>query len=108
MDEWKKQTLKLKANHGWRAKPGYQICVIGRGAVRFDFPREWIMEPDEVSFKFYDRPHPDDVRLEASYNRIRIPRRRSRSRGHRRLMTRPNDAPTRRAEVMAAESGDRR
>ena len=71
MDKWKKQTLKLKANHRWRAKPGYQICVIGRGAVRFDFPQEWIMEPDEVSFKFYDRLHPDDdVRPEVSYNRI--------------------------------------
>ena len=71
MDKWKKQTLKLKANQRWRAKPGYQICVIGRGAVRFDFPQGWIMEPDEVSFKFYDRPHPDDdIRLEVSYNRI--------------------------------------
>ena len=29
------------------------------------------MEPDEVSFKFYDRPHPeDDIRLEVSYAKI--------------------------------------
>jgi hypothetical protein len=44
---------------------------MGRGAVRFDFPRSWIMEPDTVSFKFYDRTPPsDDIRLEASYNLI--------------------------------------
>lgn len=71
MDKWKKQTLKLKGNHLWRAKPGYQICVMGRGAVRFDVPQGWVLEPDEVSFKFYDRPDPDDdIRLEASYNLI--------------------------------------
>jgi len=71
MAKWKKQTLKLKKNHRWKAKPGYHICVIGRGAVRFDVPREWIMEPDAVSIKFYDGPPPDDnCRLEASYNLI--------------------------------------
>ena len=71
MARWKKQKLKLKVDHHWRSRPGYQICVIERGAIRFDFPRGWVMEPGEVSFKFYDRPHPDDdIRLEVSYNPI--------------------------------------
>lgn len=67
----KKQTLKLKAGHGWSARPGYRICVLGRGAVRFDFPREWHMEPGDPSYKFLDRPPPDDdIRLEVSYGHI--------------------------------------
>lgn len=71
MAKWKKQTLKLKSNHQWKAKPGYRICVIGKGAVRFDFPQEWIMEPDAASVKFYDGAPPNDnCRLEVSYNQI--------------------------------------
>ncbi|MGI8566550.1 MAG: hypothetical protein ACR2LZ_08735, partial [Pyrinomonadaceae bacterium] len=71
MAKWKKQTLKLQKNHRWKAKPGYRICVLGRGAVRFDIPQGWIMEPDAASVKFYDGAPPDDnCRLEASYNLI--------------------------------------
>jgi len=71
MAKWKKQTLKLQKNHRWKAKAGYRICVIGRGAVRFDIPQGWIMEPDAASIKFYDGAPPDDnCRLEASYNVI--------------------------------------
>lgn len=71
MAKWKKQTFGLKANHTWRTRAGFRICVMGRGAVRFDFPREWTMEPGTPSFKFYDREPPeDDIRLEASYNQI--------------------------------------
>lgn len=44
---------------------------MGRGAVRFDFPQGWIMEPGTPSFKFYDgAPPDDDIRLEVSYNQI--------------------------------------
>ncbi|MBI3971036.1 MAG: hypothetical protein HY332_07075 [Chloroflexi bacterium] len=68
MANWKQQTLKLKKNHGWKAKPGYKIFVAERGAVRFDVPRDWIMIPDSVSVKFHDLPPPDDnCRLEVSY-----------------------------------------
>lgn len=71
MTKWKKQTLKLRKDHRWKAKPGYRICVIGRGAVRFDIPQGWIMEPDAVSIKFFDGAPPDDnCRLEASYNLV--------------------------------------
>src|SRR5690349_13517915 len=59
--KWTKKTLKLKKNHGWQSRPGYNIFVADRGAVRFDFPRSWIIEPGENgSIKFHDKKPPDD------------------------------------------------
>ena len=43
------QTLKLKDNHTWKCRPGWCICVLDRGLVRFDYPAHWILEPDEDS-----------------------------------------------------------
>ena len=60
MAKWNKKVLKLKENHGWRAKPGHKIFVADRGAVRFDIPQDWIMEPGSDSIKFRDRQPPDD------------------------------------------------
>ena len=48
--------LKLKSNHTWKTKPGYSICVIDRGLVRFDYPSNWIVEPDAGSVHLHDRP----------------------------------------------------
>jgi hypothetical protein len=48
--------LKLKHNHTWKSKPGYAICVIGRGLVRFDCPNNWIAEPEEGAVHLHDRP----------------------------------------------------
>jgi hypothetical protein len=48
--------LKLKDNHTWKSKPGYSICVIDRGLVRFDYPSNWIVEPDEGAVHLHDRP----------------------------------------------------
>jgi hypothetical protein len=69
---FEQRTLKLAENHGWKCKPGYKIFVMGRGAVRFDFPGHWkVLLPekqDEVSVKFHDlAPPKDNVRLEVSY-----------------------------------------
>jgi hypothetical protein len=47
---------RLKDNHTWKCKPGYSICVIERGLVRFDYPSNWIVEPDEGSVHLFDRP----------------------------------------------------
>lgn len=67
----KKQTLKLKAKHRWRARPGHRIFVADRGAVRFDFPDHWIMKMGTVSVSFHDaEPPADDCRLEVSFNRL--------------------------------------
>ena len=47
--------LKLKANHTWKSKPGYSICVIDRGVVRFDYPSNWIVEPEGGAVHLHDR-----------------------------------------------------
>jgi len=50
------EKLKLKDNHTWKSKPGYSVCVIDRGLVRFDYPSNWIVEPDEGAVHLHDRP----------------------------------------------------
>ena len=62
---WNKETLRLKGNHGWKCKPGYRIFVADRGAVRFDFPDDWVVRPSEDgTILMHDREPPDDdVRL---------------------------------------------
>jgi hypothetical protein len=49
------QKLKLKANHTWRSKPGYSICVLDRGAVRFDYPSSWKVDMAEGAVYLHDR-----------------------------------------------------
>jgi hypothetical protein len=56
----KKETLKLKKGHSWKAPPGYRIFVADRGAVRFNFPQDWVLKPDSDSVKLYDQDPPDD------------------------------------------------
>jgi hypothetical protein len=50
------EKLKLKDNHTWKSKPGYSICVIDRGLVRFDYPSNWIVEAQEGAVHLHDRP----------------------------------------------------
>ena len=71
MATWKKQRLKLKDNHGWRARPGCKIFVADAGAVRFDFPQDWTMRPGPDAINFHDRTPPDDnCRLAVSSQRL--------------------------------------
>ena len=59
--KWTKTTYKLDGGtHGWECKPGYNIFIADRGAVRFDFPADWVFEPETTTFKFHDRQPPDD------------------------------------------------
>jgi hypothetical protein len=68
MTKWEKEVLKLKKNHTWKSRPGHRIFVAGRGAVRFDFPQDWVVIPDADSIKLHDRQPPDDdCRLAVSY-----------------------------------------
>lgn len=60
MAHWKKKSLRLKDKHGWKSKPGYGICVLDRGAIRFDYPVKWKVSADEDSLKIRDRDEPDD------------------------------------------------
>ncbi|MBW4620637.1 MAG: hypothetical protein KME17_14945 [Cyanosarcina radialis HA8281-LM2] len=67
--QWIKQTLELAEDHNWSSKPGTRIFVAGRGALRFDVPADWHLEPQEKSFRFVDKKPPDDnCCLEASFN----------------------------------------
>lgn len=60
MAYWEKRTLRLGDDHNWKARPGYNIFVADRGAVKFEFPEGWVVLPGEDSIKFHDRRPPDD------------------------------------------------
>jgi hypothetical protein len=49
------EKFTLKSNHSWKSKPGYSICVLERGLVRFDYPSKWIVEPQEAAVMLHDR-----------------------------------------------------
>jgi hypothetical protein len=57
---WVKQTVKLKENHTWRSKPGYNIFVVDRGAVQMYYPERWVVKPASDCIKFHDREPPDE------------------------------------------------
>jgi hypothetical protein len=44
----------------WKARSGYRILVIDRGAVRFDFPGDWLAALDGKYVRLIDREPPDD------------------------------------------------
>lgn len=50
------EKLRIKDKHTWKCKPGYSICVIDRGLVRFDYPSNWIVEPEQGAVHLHDRP----------------------------------------------------
>jgi hypothetical protein len=62
--KWTSKTLKLKDNHTWKAPPNHVVVVVDRGAVRFNIPDSWHVEPDSEALKLYDKKPPkDDCRL---------------------------------------------
>ena len=65
---WRKKSVKLPEHHGWTGTQGCQVFVADRGAVRFDVPRGWHIEPtDAGSIVMRDRPYPrDNCRIEMS------------------------------------------
>jgi hypothetical protein len=60
MAKWvERKRLKMKKHNRWQAAPGNKIFVANSGAVRFDYPGTWIVEPgDKGSICFYDRQPP--------------------------------------------------
>lgn len=72
---WKAAQARLPADHGWSARPGHKIFVADRGALRFDFPEDWSIEPgDDGSVRLRNRPEPDDdCTLDVSVLRAPIP-----------------------------------
>lgn len=57
---WNKKSLRLKEKHGWKSRPGHAICVIDRGAIRFDYPARWNVRVEDIQIHVRDRPQPDD------------------------------------------------
>jgi len=72
MSGWKSKTLKLRDKHGWKSKPGYCICVLDRGAIRFDFPCDWKVAHDDDAVRIRDQEHPADNCILAVSN-LRLP-----------------------------------
>ncbi len=69
--KWLKETIDLDPNHNWKATDGYNLFVVGRGAVHMEVPRQWKLEAKAESFSFTDREPPDDdCRLEVSYRNL--------------------------------------
>lgn len=62
-NKWHKQTLRMRDDHVWEASPGCNVFVADRGAVRFDYPHDWVIIPGDTAtepIKFYDKAPPDD------------------------------------------------
>ena len=73
--EMRRYQTSLPADHGWKARPGYNVFVADRGAVRFDYPRDWVVEPGENgAIRFLNKPEPDDdCTLQVSVLRAPLP-----------------------------------
>jgi len=50
------ERFRLRNKHNWKSKPGYSICVLNRGQVRFDYPETWNVEPKDDSLLLHDLP----------------------------------------------------
>ena len=67
------RAIELQSGHTWKAAPGCHILLIDAGAVRFDFPAEWIVRSTSKYVFVIDRQPPDDrCLLAVSWRRISI------------------------------------
>jgi len=60
MRDSRKKETRLAPGHGWRAQPKHKILVLGRGAVRLEYPETWVVEINDDCVKVYDKAPPDD------------------------------------------------
>ncbi len=68
-ERWKKTFIPLPKTHGWRTtKPSNSLFVAHRGAVSFEFPREWEITPTgKGTLMLRDNPYPDEnMRIEVA------------------------------------------
>jgi len=66
--KWHESTVRLREDHAWSARPGCKVLVMQQGAVRFDYPQEWVVIPASDSIELYDKQPPDDdCRLAVSF-----------------------------------------
>ena len=61
-NSWRKGYLPLPPNHGWRTtSPKNSLFIADRGAVQFEFPREWIIKPSSHgTIMIQDKPYPQE------------------------------------------------
>ena len=45
MAHWEKRTFKLPEHHGWTATEGFNVFIADRGAVRLNYPQDWVIKP---------------------------------------------------------------
>jgi len=57
--KYTKTVLPMAKNHSWKAPPGYQIAVIDRGAVSFNFPAGWMIKGFDP-LEIHDGDPPND------------------------------------------------
>jgi hypothetical protein len=61
------------STHKWQVRPGYRILVMGSGALRFDFPQDWLISADSKYVRLMDRLPPQArCILLASFRRISL------------------------------------
>ena len=67
------RAIEIQSGHLWKAAPGCRILLIDSGAVRFDYPAEWVVRPTPKYVFVIDRQPPDDrCLLAVSWRRIPI------------------------------------
>ena len=67
------RVMQLQSGHAWKAAPGCRILLIDGGAVRFDYPMDWVVRPTPKYIFVIDRYPPDDrCLLAVSWRRIPI------------------------------------
>ena len=49
----------MQPKHTWKSKPGFCVCVLDRGAIRFDFPCAWKVSTDDDAVRIRDKADPD-------------------------------------------------
>ena len=62
LSDWRGERIPLPPNHGWRTtNPKNSLFVADRGAVQFEFPREWIIIPSSKgAIMIQDKPYPEE------------------------------------------------
>ena len=61
---------RLLPGHTWSTRAGCKTIVLDRGAVQFDYPRNWNAEPGAGSVALFDRTPPKGNRFEVSCMRL--------------------------------------
>jgi len=67
------RAIRLQSGHAWKAEPGCHILLIDSGAVRFDYPTDWIVRSTPKYVFVIDRYPPEDrCLLAVSWRRVPI------------------------------------